>query len=82
MKLRKMVSRVLKALGYVIGIIGIFFALGSVGALETGSITCGQFIIYEITAGVIIALAFIVYIFRDLFNYKYIENFNINRKGE
>lgn len=82
MKLRKMVSTVLKAIGYVVGFLGVFFALGSVGALECNNITTGQFIIQELTAIALIAIAIIVYIFRELFNYKYIENFYVNKKGE
>jgi hypothetical protein len=31
MKLRKMISKILKAFGYVVGFLGVFFALGSVG---------------------------------------------------
>ena len=80
MKLRKMVSEVIKAFGYVLGFLGVFFALGSVGALECNNITADQFIIQEITAIALIIIAFIVYFFRDLFNYKYIENFYVNKK--
>lgn len=79
MKLRKMVSTILKAIGYTIGFLGVFFAFGSVGALENDAITTGQFFIQELTAFALIAIAVIVYIFRELFKYKYIENFYINK---
>ena len=75
MKFRKSISRVLKMIGYILGFAGVFFALGSVGAFENANIAGLQFFNQMIISGVLILSAFIVYILREHFNYKYIKNF-------
>lgn len=79
MKLRKMVSTIIKAIGLAVGFTGVYLVLNLVGALENDYITCSQFLVYIITAFAVIGLAFIVYIIKKLFDYKYIENFYINK---
>lgn len=75
MKLRKSISRVLKMIGYILGSVGVFFALGSVGAFENGNITGLQFFNQMIISGFFILATFVIYILREYFKYKYIDNF-------
>lgn len=69
MKIRKIISGILKFMIYAFVISGVFLGIGGVGSFEWNTITFGQFIFQEFLAIILIFLAFIVYIIRNFFNY-------------
>lgn len=69
MKIVKVINFILKVLNYLICFGGIFMVLGTVGDLETNTITFAQFWLRELIAFAMISFAVIVYIIRAKFNY-------------
>ena len=72
MKFTKVISFILKIAGYVLGFGGIIYILGSVGALEQNSITMLQCFLQALAGFGCIAVAFIIFIGREVFKYYFI----------
>ena len=69
MKNETVLKNFIKGFGYVIGFVGVLFAIGSVGAHEWNTITTFQLIVQEFIALIVIYLGFIVYNIGKYFNY-------------
>lgn len=58
-------KNILKILNYFLVVSGIIILFGAVGGLDNNQLTFGQFCLYELLAGVLIFLSYIVYTYRD-----------------
>lgn len=72
MKHTKIISFILKVLGYTFGIGGCLLFIGTIGAFDADSISFGQFLLQELIAIISICAALCVYAVREYFKLHFI----------
>lgn len=65
MKFEIVTYLILKVLGYASGIVGGFVYIGAAGGLERGTLTFGQFWLYELGAVCALLFCFLAYYVRE-----------------
>lgn len=73
MELKKIISSLLKFVSVAIGCLGALYALGTVGAFDSESITFSQFIMQELISALFIGVAFLLAVLREYFKSTYVD---------